>query len=139
MIREIQKEFSTQLIANLEGYPATRKGSAVYWEEGSALHHVLVAEYSPCDMVRIQTNGAVYSASRRRPLPGWNFELTTIPSEVLDFAAWFASVIVARIHHDPALVAPPPHSLTRWEGKMIYDVHPYLWTVAAWALRDSKN
>jgi hypothetical protein len=70
----------------------------------------------------------------------WEYELSLLPEELIDFGPWVASLVKAKESSSPELLAVPPHALGSWFGldqdwafirAQVVDSR-YAWTLGAW-------
>lgn len=65
---------------------------------------------------------------------GWDFELTVLPEEILDFLPWIVSLVKADDKCLPSLVQSPPHP---FDFKVaVIGLFNDAWTEKAWRLAD---
>ncbi len=68
---------------------------------------------------------------------GWDFELTVLPEEILDFLPWIVSLVKAYEKGSPSLVQEPPHPFDFKVPNvgLLNDA----WTQKAWLLSDYRH
>jgi hypothetical protein len=67
----------------------------------------------------------------------WDFELTLLPGEILDFLPWTVSLVQAYDKNSPSLLAPPPHP---FELKVpTVGLFNEAWTQKAWLLAEEAT
>lgn len=65
----------------------------------------------------------------------WDFVLTVMPEEIIDFLPWIVSLVKAQDKGLPTLVHAPPHPIDLKESNMLLSND--LWTQAAWQVAAS--
>jgi hypothetical protein len=65
----------------------------------------------------------------------WNFELTVLPREILDFLPWIVSLVEAHDKSSPTLLLSPPHPFELEEPAT--GLCNQAWTEKAWHLANS--
>jgi hypothetical protein len=67
----------------------------------------------------------------------WDFELTVLPTEILDFLPWIVNLVEAHDKGYPSLLQSPPHP---FELKVpANDSYEQAWTEQAWLLANSTG
>lgn len=68
---------------------------------------------------------------------GWQFELTLLPEEIIDFLPWIVSLVKAQENSSPSLVQVPPHPFRLKVSNWLLTQDT--WTEKAWSLRLSEE
>lgn len=66
----------------------------------------------------------------------WDFELTVLPEEILDFLPWIVNLVKAQDKGSPSLLQQPPHPFDFKVPK--FRLFNNAWTQKAWLLADSS-
>ena len=65
----------------------------------------------------------------------WDFELTVLPEEILDFLPWIVRLVKTYDKGSPSLLQAPPHPFTFNNSNMLLSNDA--WTQSAWQIADS--
>ncbi|MBE9170888.1 hypothetical protein IQ238_26370 [Pleurocapsales cyanobacterium LEGE 06147] len=161
IVAQLRREFYTLLAATIQvpvsiskDNPSTSCRSMASWiDDRKRLNYVLVYAYIAPDalvpkrpfILRVAVNkGAglfVNNTKWRKDCrslnQSWDFELTLLPEEILDFLPWVVSLIESQDNYSASFVETPPHPLNFQitHVKLLQDA----WTQKAWQYHaDSK-
>ncbi|MBE9036433.1 hypothetical protein [aff. Roholtiella sp. LEGE 12411] len=158
IVSELRREFYSHFAAAMNmpviitGTSYTSNSPIASWmDDRRRLNYVNVYAYTAPDefvplrpfILRLAINksaGRVMMVKKGQECRGlnlvWNFELTVLPKEILDFLPWIVSLVEAHDKGSSLLLQTPPHP---FELKLpVAGLFNEVWTEKAWLLANSK-
>ncbi|MFH7029667.1 MAG: hypothetical protein ACHBN1_30965 [Heteroscytonema crispum UTEX LB 1556] len=157
IVNELRREFYSLFAASMN-MPVIITGTsyssnspiASWMDDRRRLNYVNVYAYTAPDefiplrpfILRLAINksaGRVMMVKKGQECRGlnavWDFELTVLPKEILDFLPWVVSLVEAYDKDSPSLLVSPPHP---FELKLpAFGLCNQAWTEKAWLLANS--
>jgi hypothetical protein len=157
IVNELRREFYSLFAAAMD-MPVMITGTsyssnspiASWMDDRRRLNYVNVYAYTAPDefiplrpfILRLAINksaGRVMMVKKGQECRGlnavWDFELTVLPKEILDFLPWIVSLVEAHDKSSPSLLVSPPHP---FELKLpALELCNQAWTEKAWHLANS--
>lgn len=132
IVSQLRRDFYSRFAATMNlpvsittSHPSTGNPPIAFWiDDRQRFNYLRVYVYKAPDellperpfILRVSVNkggGIATAAKWRRGCrglnQGWNFELTLLPEEILDFLPWLVSLVKSQEHGSASFVAEPPH------------------------------
>ncbi|MBD2533912.1 hypothetical protein H6G97_31960 [Nostoc flagelliforme FACHB-838] len=157
IVSELRREFYSNFVAamnmpvNITGTSYSNNSPIASWiDHRQRLNYINVYAYTAPDefvplcpfILRLGINksaGRVMVLRKGQVCRGlnlvWDFELTVLPKEILDFLPWIVKLVESHDKGSPLLIESPPHSFELKVSEV--ELFNNAWTQQAWLLANS--
>lgn len=155
VVSELRREFYSLFAAAMKmpviitGTSYSSNSPIAFWmDDGQRLNYVNIYAYIAPDtfmplrpfILRLAINKSAVQfmmgkKGQEHRNPVWDFELTVLPTEILDFLPWIVSLVEADDKVSPLLLHSPPHPF-KLKVPPVELCHN-AWTLEAWLLTNS--